>query len=201
MADGGNEVGMSGRLGTLLQAGLALKGNQLRHAFGDYVSDRVTQGQHLATTYAVAAGLYAAAGIFLIAAALVGLAALFRYVEIYYGLFPAFGVVGGLLLMVALICFTLARSRVKPAQPVAALSKRLDEAVHTSPVYPKAAELKQRKARAAARAALPPPRIGMAGKTGLTTAALLMGWAMARRYNLGAQAKRLRRRRADRPRR
>ena len=52
----------------------------------------------------IAAGLFAAAGIFLIAACLVGIMALFRWIEINYGLFPAFGAVGALLLVIAAIC-------------------------------------------------------------------------------------------------
>ncbi len=49
------------------------------------------------TSYAIAAGLFAAAGIFLIAACLVGTMALFRWIAIHYGQFWAFGAIGALL--------------------------------------------------------------------------------------------------------
>src|ERR1700712_3926951 len=102
---------MAGLSSGLLQAGLALKINQIKRAAGSYAHDRVAQGQGIVASYAVAAGLYAAAGIFLIAAALVGVTALFRWIEINYGLFWAFGAVGGLLLLIAIVCAGLAGSQ------------------------------------------------------------------------------------------
>ena len=57
--------------------------------------DRTGQATSAATSYAVAAGLFAAAGIFLVAALFVGAAALFRWIEINHGQFWAFGAVGG----------------------------------------------------------------------------------------------------------
>ncbi len=76
----------------LLRAGLALKLSQikLRDAI---VSARPDPPGHRTplTSYAVAAGLFAARASFLIAACLVGLAALFRWIEIHYGQFRAFG--------------------------------------------------------------------------------------------------------------
>jgi hypothetical protein len=79
------------------------------------------------TAYAVAAGLFAAAGVFLIVACLVGATALFRWIELNYGLFQAFGAIGALLLATAAICAALAVSSVKrgaasisePNQPLA----------------------------------------------------------------------------------
>ena len=82
----------------LPRIGLALKIRQIRLATRSYLRDRAAQGQGIVASYAVAAGLYAAAGIFLIAACLVGVTALFRWIEMNYGLFQAFGAVGGLLL-------------------------------------------------------------------------------------------------------
>ena len=81
----------------LLRTGLALKLNQVKRATRSYLRDRTNQATGTATAYAVAAGLFAAAGIFLIAALLVGATALFRWIEINYGLFQAFGAIGGLL--------------------------------------------------------------------------------------------------------
>ncbi|MGG2309923.1 hypothetical protein, partial [Salmonella enterica] len=78
-----------------------------------YMRDRGEQTQGLAISYAVAAGLYAAAGIFLIATLLVGAAALFRWVELHYGLFPAFGATAGALLVLTILCAVLAANRLK----------------------------------------------------------------------------------------
>ena len=88
----------------LLRAGIGLKLNQIKLATRSYLRDRTSQATGAVTSYAIAAGLFAAAGIFLIAALLVGAAALFRWVEINYGQFWAFGTVGGLLALVAAVC-------------------------------------------------------------------------------------------------
>src|ERR1700686_1326201 len=83
----------------LLRAGLALKLGQIKLATRSYLRDRTNQTIGSITSYAIAAGLLAAAGIFLIAACLVGTAALFRWIELHYGLFQAFGAVAALLLV------------------------------------------------------------------------------------------------------
>jgi len=88
----------------LLRAGIGLKLNQIRRATRSYLRDRANQATGTVSSYAVAAGLFAAAGLFLIAACLVGLAALFRWVEIKYGMFWAFGAVGTLLVVIAAAC-------------------------------------------------------------------------------------------------
>ena len=85
----------------LLRAGLGLKLNQIKRATRSYVRDRSHQATGTVTAYAVAAGLFAAAGIFLIAACLVGATALFRWIQINYGLFQAFGAMGTLLVVIA----------------------------------------------------------------------------------------------------
>ena len=69
---------MAAPLNGLLRVGLALKLNQVKRATRSYLRDRTNQATDTATSYAVAAGLFAAAGVFLIVACLVGLAALFR---------------------------------------------------------------------------------------------------------------------------
>jgi hypothetical protein len=56
----------------LLQAGIGLKLNQVKLATRSYLRDRTNQATGAVTSYAIAAGLFAAAGIFLIAALLVG---------------------------------------------------------------------------------------------------------------------------------
>src|SRR3979411_2770258 len=102
---------------SLLRTGLALKLNQIKLATRSYLRDRTNQATGTVTSYAVAAGLFAAAGIFLLAAFLVGTAALFRWIEINYGMFQAFGVVGALLLLIATICAAMAASKLKPPKP------------------------------------------------------------------------------------
>ena len=79
----------------LLRAGFALKSNQVKLAIRSYLRDRTNRATGTLTSYTVAAGLFVACGIFLLAAALVGADALFRWVEIKYGLFPAFGALAG----------------------------------------------------------------------------------------------------------
>jgi len=119
----------------LLRAGLALKLNQIKLATRSYLRDRTNQATTTVTSYATAAGLFAAAGIFLIAACLVGLTALFRWIEINYGLFWAFGVVGALLLVIAAICAALAAQKLKPAKPhFPSLTSRLRVAIKANPI-------------------------------------------------------------------
>ncbi|MGJ5222393.1 phage holin family protein, partial [Bradyrhizobium oligotrophicum] len=80
--------------GELLRLGLEQRLNRVKRATQSYMRDRTRQATGTMTSYAVAAGLFAVAGVFLVAACLVGLTALFRWVEISYGLFTAFAVVG-----------------------------------------------------------------------------------------------------------
>ena len=84
----------SRRQAACCSAGLGLKLNHIKRATRSYLRDRTNQATSSVTSYVVAAGLFAAAGIFLIAACLVGITALFRWIEINYGLFQAFGAIG-----------------------------------------------------------------------------------------------------------
>jgi hypothetical protein len=65
----------------LLRAGLGLKLSQIKLATRSYLRDRTGQATGTVASYAIAAGLFAAAGIFLIAACLVGMTALFRITD------------------------------------------------------------------------------------------------------------------------
>src|SRR5258708_24401887 len=103
--------------GGLLGAGLALKLNQIKLAARSYLRDRTNQARAAVASYAIAAGLFAVAGIFLIAACLVGVTALFRWIEINYGLFQAFGAVGALLLRIAAISAAAAAGYLRPPPP------------------------------------------------------------------------------------
>jgi hypothetical protein len=119
----------------LLRAGLELKLNQVKRATRSYLRDRTDQATGTLAGYAIAAGLFAASGIFLIAATLVGVAALFRWIEINYGLFWAFGAVGLLLLVIAGLCAGLAASRLRrPSRHFPSLTSRLRVAIKGNPL-------------------------------------------------------------------
>jgi hypothetical protein len=201
---------MAGLSGSLLQAGLALKINQVKRAASSYAHDRAAQGQGIVASYAVAAGLYAAAGIFMVAAILVGITALFRWIEINYGLFWAFGAVGGTLLLIAIVCAGVAGSRLKrPAKQFPSLSSRLRVAIKANPiaanpVKPDRVEAVRDTAAAILSTSAEPraansynPRYARRrtlgapnGRAALIVVATLMGWAMARRHNNARKAQR-----------
>ncbi|RZN06448.1 hypothetical protein CWO91_29355 [Bradyrhizobium genosp. SA-3] len=118
--------------GELLRAGVALKLNHLKRATQSYLRDRTSQATGRATSYAVAAGLFAVAGLFVIAAFFVGLIALYRWVEITYGQFWGFGAVGAVLLVLAAVCAGIAMTMMKrPAKPVVPLASRMRVAIAT----------------------------------------------------------------------
>ncbi len=122
--------------GELLRAGVALKLNHVKRAARSYVRDRAGQATDKATAYLVAAGLFAAAGIFVIGACLVGLFALFRWVEFHYGLFWACGAVGAVLLIAAAICAGIAIAKLKGGtKDIPSLASRLRVAI-ASPTMP-----------------------------------------------------------------
>lgn len=131
---------MSALSGGLMRAGLELKLNQMKRATRSYVRDRADQATGTLAGYAIAAGLFAACGIFLIAAVLVGADALFRWIEIKYGLFWAFGAVGLLLLLIASLCAGLAMSRLRrPSPHFPSLTSRLRVAIKGRSLKPKPA--------------------------------------------------------------
>ena len=188
----------------LLRAGLALKLNQIKMATRSYLRDRTNQATATVSSYAIAAGLFVVAGIFLIAACFVGITALFRWIEVNYGLFQAFGVVGALLLVIAAICAAVAAGKLKRPPPrFPSLSSRLRVAVKASPLEPPQIDA----ARDAAAAILSAPsspatrasRRRLSGKqrpmrdnkavpVGLILIATLLGWAAVRRRH---QARRM----------
>lgn len=177
----------------LRRAALELKLNQVKRATRSYLRDRTGQATGTLAGYAIAAGLYAASGIFLIAASLVGAAALFRWIEIKYGVFWAFGAVGILLLAIAGICAALAASRLhRPTPHFPSLTSRLRVAIKTSPV--KSGQIDPvREApyplSPTGRRGRPPTQSPAASdsrdhsyvRAGLILAASLLGWAAARR--------------------
>jgi hypothetical protein len=178
----------------LLRAGIGLKLNQIKLATRSYLRDRTNQASGTITSYAVAAGLLAVAGIFLIAACLVGATALFRWIEIHYGQFWAFGAIGALLLAIAAICAGLAAARLRQPSPhFPSLTSRLRVAIKANPLQPDQLEA----ARDTAASVLLAPSVPPAGtrrrrrsrtgrddrkiQVGLILMATLLGWAATRR--------------------
>jgi hypothetical protein len=176
----------------LLRTGLALKLSQIKLATGSYLRDRTNRATGTITAYAIAAGLYAAAGVFLIAACLVAATALFRWIEVNYGLFPAFGAVGALLLVGAAICMALAVSTLKRSPPqFPSLTSRLRMAIAANPLHSDQNPTAQDTASAVLfapsdtvrriRSGPRPERDGLPISAGLILVATLLGWAVARR--------------------
>jgi hypothetical protein len=180
----------------LLRAGLALKLSQIKLATRSYLRDRTNQATGNVASYAVAAGLFAAAGIFSIAGCLVGITALFRWIEINYGLFQAFGAIAALLLAIAAVCAAVAAGRLKRPPPhFPTLASRLRVAIKANPVMPDQIDAVRDTATAILLApSAPAPRSGRArlrprpgsgqARAGLIIMATLLGWAAVRRRQL-----------------
>ncbi|WP_314946518.1 phage holin family protein [Bradyrhizobium cosmicum] len=118
--------------GELLRAGMALKLNHLKRAAQSYLRDRTNQATGRLTSYAVAAGLFAVAGLFLIATFFVGLIALYRWVAITYGQFWGFGAVAALLLVLAAACAGVAMAQMKRRdKAIVPLASRMRVAIAT----------------------------------------------------------------------
>ena len=118
--------------GELLRAGLSLKANHLKRATRSYFRDRANQATGRLTAYAVAAGLFAVAGVFIIAAFFVGLIALYRWVAIAYGQFWGFGAVGAVLLILAGACAGIAMAQInRKTRQIVPLASRLRVAIAT----------------------------------------------------------------------
>ncbi|WP_298876757.1 phage holin family protein [uncultured Bradyrhizobium sp.] len=118
--------------GELLRAGMALKLNHLKRAAQSYLRDRANQTTGRVTSYAVAAGLFAVSGLFVIAACFVGLIALYRWVAITHGQFWGFGAVAGVLLILAAGCAGVAMAQTKrQTRPIVPLTSRMRVAIAT----------------------------------------------------------------------
>jgi hypothetical protein len=187
-----------------LRAGLALKLNRIKLATRSYLRDRTSQATGTVTSYAVAAGLFAAAGIFLIAACFVGITALFRWIEINYGPFWAFSAVAALLLVIAAICAAVAASQLKRPPPhFPSLTSRLRVAIKASPL--KSGQIEPLREAAAANLTTPSAPVTRANRrrlkqnygpvrnnrnigAGLILTATLLGWAATRRRQQARRA-------------
>jgi Putative Actinobacterial Holin-X, holin superfamily III len=190
---------MFGPSSGVLGAGVELKINQIKRATRSYLRDRTNQATNTAASYAIAAGLFAAAGIFLITALLVGTIALFRWIEIHYGQFWAFGAIGALLVVIASICAGFAAMKLKrPAPHFPSLTSRLRVAIKSNPVEPDQIEAVRDTAAAVLRAPSAPSvhrrqrRSGHDNRplqAGMIVTATLLGWALARRRQQARQVR------------
>lgn len=182
----------------LLRAGIGLKLNQIKLATGSYLRDRTNQASDTVTSYAVAAGLFAAAGIFLIAACFVGAIALFRWVEIHYGEFWAFAAVGALLTVIAAIFAGIASTKLnRPSPHFPSLTSRLRVAIKANPLQPNQIDAARDTAAAVLLAPSVPPRVrrrrrpqgdNRQMRAGLILMATVLGLAAARRRQQARRA-------------
>ncbi|WP_347337426.1 phage holin family protein [Bradyrhizobium jicamae] len=180
----------------MLRAGMELKLNQIKLATLSYLRDRTGQATSTITSYAIAAGLFAAAGIFMIAACLVGITALFRWIEIHYGQFWAFGAVGALLAMIATICAGLAVVKLRQKTPhFPSLASRLRVAVKAGPLKPDqigaardtARSILQAPPASPASSRRSPSRDSRPLQAGVILMATLLGLAVTRRRRQARQ--------------
>jgi len=184
---------------SLLRAGIGLKLSQIKLATRSYLRDRTRQATGTTASYAIAAGLFAAAAIFLIAACFVGTVALYRWIAIHYGQFWGFGAIGVLLVAVAAICAGLAAARLKQPPPhFPTLTSRLRVAIKSNPLQPDQIDAARDTAASVLLAPSAPPsgtraRRSQAARNnrniqaGLIVMATLLGWAATRRRALARQ--------------
>jgi hypothetical protein len=178
---------------SLLRAGIGLKLSQIKLATRSYLRDRTNQATGTMTSYAIAAALFAAAGIFLIAACLVGTVALYLWIAIHYGQFWGFGAIGALLVTIAAICAGLAAARLRQPPPhFPTLTSRLRVAIKANPLEPGQIDAARDTAASILLAPSAPPsgtraRRSRPGRNnrniqaGLIVMATLLGWAATRR--------------------
>ena len=179
--------------GSLLRAGIGLKLSQIKLATRSYLRDRTRQATGTMASYAIAAGLFAAAGIFLIAACLVGTVALYRWIAIHYGQFWGFGAIGALLVTIAAICAGVAAARLRQPSPhFPTLTSRLRVAIKSNPLQSNQIEAARDTAASVLLEPSAPPAQARARRSrparnnrniqaGLLVMATLLGWAATRR--------------------
>jgi hypothetical protein len=184
---------------SLLRAGIGLKLSQIKLATRSYLRDRTNQATGTMTSYAIAAALFAAAGIFLIAACFVGTVALYRWIAIHYGQFWGFGAIGALLVTIAAICAGVAAARLKQPPPhFPTLTSRLRVAIKSNPLEPGQIEAARDTAASILLTPSAPPSQVRARRSrparnnrniqaGLIVMATLLGWAATRRRSHARQ--------------
>jgi len=108
---------------------------QIQHAGQAYVRDQASRSKSAFVSYLVGACFLLGAAIFAVVAILIGAAALFRFIEMRYGLFEAFGVAGGAMFVVALICLVIGLTKMKvKSKNVVPLASRFRVAAHSHPI-------------------------------------------------------------------
>jgi hypothetical protein len=184
---------------SLLRAGIGLKLSQIKLATRSYLRDRTNQATGTMASYAIAAALFAAAGIFLIAACFVGTVALYRWIAIHYGQFWGFGTIGALLVTIAAICAGVAAARLKQPPPhFPTLTSRLRVAIKSNPLEPGQIEAARDTAASILLTPSAPPSQVRARRSrparnnrniqaGLIVMATLLGWAATRRRSHARQ--------------
>lgn len=177
--------------GSLLRAGIGLKLNQIKLATRSYLRDRTQQATGTMASYAIAAALFAVAGLFVVAACLVGGISLYRWVAIHYGQFWGFGAVGALFAALAAICAGIGTAKLSPATAdFPSLTSRLRVAIKSAPLSPQRIETATDTAAAVLKAPSTPPsgerqraRSHRNLQIGLFLTATLLGLAAARHRN------------------
>ena len=177
----------------LLRTALVLKLSQIKRATRSYLRDRTNQATGTVASYAIAAAFFAVSGVFFLSACVVGTTALFRCIEVNYGLFPAFGAVGTLLLVAAAIFGALAVSYLKrPPAKFPSLTSRLHVAIRANPIHADQIQAARDTASAVLRSpsatvrrirsGARPERDSLHISAGLILIATLLGWAAAVRW-------------------
>jgi hypothetical protein len=114
-----------------LGSGLEIVSKRAARAIRSYGLDQLRYGRGLVVTWAVAAGLFAVAGVFVIGIFVVGLMALFSFVRLYVGLFESYAFIVGLLFLLVLLLSFVAMWLVRrPTPQTPSLTSHLRVATH-----------------------------------------------------------------------
>jgi hypothetical protein len=148
-------------------------GGELR-AYGREVRTWMTG---LLTGYAVAVALLLAAFVGLMGAIAVGLGALFHYVELKYGIWIAYGSIGGLLIVLAILAAAIGVAKLKKQAPPLPSPRRHAKAASRMVAAESIGAVAASGQAMAARPVLP-TAIGLASIG-------LLGWLIAARRNAG----------------
>src|SRR3569623_361960 len=119
----------------LIRAALAYKAANIQHAGQAYVRDQASRSKSAFVSYLFGVCFFLGAAIFAIVAVLIGAAALFRFIEMRYGLFEAFGAAGGAMVVVALICLAIGVTKMNiKSGHIVPLASRVRVAAHSHPI-------------------------------------------------------------------
>jgi len=114
-----------------LSPALEIVSQRATRAVKSYARDQLKQGQRLAITWAVAGGLFLIAALFVICIVIVGLIALFSFLQLHFGLFQSYGIVAAVLLLHVLLLSVVAIWLIRrPTSHFPSLTSRLRVATH-----------------------------------------------------------------------